>query len=168
MKKIKLIVKLFLRIRFLRCHFYGKEFVFVRNLFYYCVDTCLDLEGDNSAVLDNNFDTCIDVPLHNETRGFLKLFSSQVRPECPLSSGHVIMSLFFGNTTSETTCGDKIGFLASNGTVCGGWKICKVKSFKCPNHHPLHVSIINMVDFRRYIFTALLKTHNHWMKTCRS
>ena len=117
MKK-KFIVKLFLRIWFLRYHLCGNEFAFVRTLLYlfnilvdilhYSVDTCLDLEGENSAVLDNNFDNCIDVPLHNETRGVLKLFSLQVTPGCPLNNGHVIMSLFFGSTTSETTCGDKI------------------------------------------------------------
>ena len=155
-KKSKFAVKLFLRIRFLGYHFCGKEFTFVRtllylfnilvNLLYYSVDTCLDLEGDNSTVLDNNFDTCIDVPLHNETRGVLKLFSLQVTPECPLNNGHVIMSLFFGITTYETTCGDKIGFLASNGTLCAGWKICKVKSFKCPsNHDVLHDIIITVI-----------------------
>ena len=152
----KITVKLFLRIWFLGYHLCWNEFAFVRtllylfnilvNLLYYSVDTCLDLEGDNSAVLDNNFDTCIDVPLHNEIHGVFKLFSLHVRPECPLNNGYVFMSLFFGNTTFETTCGDKIGFLASNSTLCAGWKICKVKPFKCSNHDVLHYSILNIVD----------------------
>ena len=94
------------------------------------LDKCISVKTDNISVLDHRLYTCVDVPVDTETGGILNLFSLNVGPECVKNKSHVIVSLHYGDTTSETTCNDKIGLLASNGTECSGSKVCEVSSFK--------------------------------------
>ena len=93
---------------------------------YFDADTCINVEGDSTAVLDKSINSCVKVPVVTETDGILKLFSLNSEFECTQNNSFVIVSLHFGNTTSETTCDDKTGLLASNGTECAGWKVCEV------------------------------------------
>ena len=94
------------------------------------LDTCINVKADNITVLDHRLYTCVDVPVDRKIDGILKLFSLNVGPECAKNKFHVIVSLHYGDTTSDTTCNDKIGVLASNGAECAGWKVCEVSSFK--------------------------------------
>ena len=100
--------------------------IFLMCVLHFVADACINVEGDNMTMLDNSLDSCVKVPVNTETDGISKLFSLNVGRECAMNKSDVIVSLHFGNTTADTTCNDKIGILASNGTECGGWKVCKV------------------------------------------
>ena len=99
---------------------------------HFVADTCINVEGDNMTMFDNSLDSCVKVPVNTETDGISKLFSLNVGRECAINKSDVTIFLHFGNTTSEPTCNDKIGILASNGTECAGWKVCKVIFQKGP------------------------------------
>ena len=109
--------------------------------------TCNNVETDNTTVLDNRLDTCVVVSVDIETNGILKLFSLNVGPQCAHNKSFVIVSLHFGNTTSETTCDHKIGLVASNGTECAGWKVCEVSArmLALPGNRNSFVKILNLL-----------------------
>ena len=115
---------------------------FLKRLIFFAADACVNIEGENSAMLDNNLDTCIDVPVVSETKGAHKLFSLDVGSGCArvnLSDLHkrnaTVMSLQFKTTDNGITCGEKIGYVVSDGFGCGGLTICKVSSFLRPNSY---------------------------------
>ena len=112
---------------------------------HFVAGTCINVEGDNMTMLDNSLDSCVKVQVNTETDGISKLFSLNVGRECTVNKPDVIVSLHFGNTTSETTCNDKIGILASNGTEYAGWKACKVIFQKGPI--PTKATKIDICDF---------------------
>ena len=104
-------------------HLFCNELCITQSLFF--PEECHNVASNNTVIKDENSETCVEIPLYNETEGVHELFSLHFREDC-VNNSRVAVAMHLNTTTTGITCGHKIGILTYDSTRCDGLTACKV------------------------------------------